>query len=74
MGVIYRYPTVQTREKRHKLANLLVSTEWAFNVRYRVHKFRIRMIHKILGLPDPDPLVRGTDQDSDPDPSIIKQN
>jgi hypothetical protein len=31
--------------------------------------FRIR-IHMFLGLPDPDPLVRGMD----PDPSIIKQN
>ncbi len=26
-----------------------------------------------LGLPDLDPLVRGTDPDSDPDPSVIKQ-
>jgi hypothetical protein len=26
-----------------------------------------------LGLPDPDPLVRGSAPDSDPDPSIIKQ-
>jgi hypothetical protein len=26
-----------------------------------------------LGLPDPDPLVRGTDLAPDPDPSIIKQ-
>ncbi len=38
--------------------------------------FRIR-IHVFLGLPDPDPLVRGMDPDSDPaldpDPSIIKQ-
>jgi hypothetical protein len=28
---------------------------------------------KFLGLPDPDPFVRGTDPDSDSDPSIIKQ-
>ncbi len=40
--------------------------------------FRIR-IHVFLGLldPDPDPLVRGMDPDTDraldPDPSIIKQ-
>jgi hypothetical protein len=27
-----------------------------------------------LGLPDPDPLVRGMDPDPNPDPSIIKQN
>jgi hypothetical protein len=32
--------------------------------------FRIRMIHKFLGLPDPDLLVRGTDLDL----SIIQQN
>jgi hypothetical protein len=31
---------------------------------------RIR-IHMFLGLPDPDPLVRG--MDPDPDPSIIMQ-
>jgi hypothetical protein len=31
---------------------------------------RIRRIHMFLGLPDPDPLVR----DTDPDPSIVKQN
>jgi hypothetical protein len=30
---------------------------------------RVRRIRMVLGLPDPDPLVRGTD----PDPSIIKQ-
>jgi hypothetical protein len=35
-----------------------------FRSRSRIH--RIRMF---LGLPDPDPLVRGMD----PDPSIIKQ-
>jgi hypothetical protein len=32
--------------------------------------FRIR-IRKVLGFPEPDPLVRGTD--TDPDPSIIKR-
>jgi hypothetical protein len=31
--------------------------------------FRIHRIHIFLGLPDPDPLVRGMD----PDPFIIKQ-
>jgi hypothetical protein len=37
--------------------------------------FRIR-IHKFLGLPDLDPLVRGMDPDPalDPDPSVIKLN
>jgi hypothetical protein len=39
--------------------------------------FRIHRIHMFLGLPDPDPLVRGMDQDQDPapdpDPSISKQ-
>jgi hypothetical protein len=33
---------------------------------------RIR-IRKFLGLPDPDPLVRCTDPDPAPEPSIIKQ-
>ena len=38
---------------------------------------RIHRIHMFLGLPDPDPLVRGMDPDPDPalgpdpDPSII---
>jgi hypothetical protein len=30
---------------------------------------RIRLIRMFLGLQDPDPLVRGTDPDQDPDPS-----
>jgi hypothetical protein len=30
-------------------------------------------IHMFLGLPDPDPLVRGLDPALDPDPSIIMQ-
>jgi hypothetical protein len=30
-------------------------------------------IHMFLGLPDPDPLVRGMDPAPDPDPSIITQ-
>ena len=40
---------------------------------------RIHRIHMFLGLPDPDPLVRGMVPDPDPaldpdpDPSIIKQ-
>ncbi len=37
-----------------------------FRIRIRIHR-----IHMFLGLPDPDPLVRG--MDPDPDPSIIKQ-
>jgi hypothetical protein len=36
-----------------------------FRIRIRIH-----WIHMFLGLPDPEPLVRGMD----PDPSIIKQN
>jgi hypothetical protein len=34
-----------------------------------VFRIRIHRIHMFLGLPDPDPLVRGMD----PDPSIIMQ-
>jgi hypothetical protein len=33
----------------------------------------IRMIRMFLGLLDPDPLVRGTNLDPVPDPSLIKQ-
>jgi hypothetical protein len=32
---------------------------------------RIRRICMFFGLPDPDPLVRGTDPDPDPDPSLF---
>jgi hypothetical protein len=39
-----------------------------------VSVFRIHRILMFLGLPDPDPLVRGTDLDPALDPSIIKQN
>ncbi len=40
-----------------------------------VFLIRIHRIHMFLGLPDPDPLVRGMDPDPapDPDPSIIMQ-
>jgi hypothetical protein len=42
---------------------------------YAVLRIRIYRIHVFLGLPDPDPLVRGMDPDpaQDPDPSIIMQ-
>ncbi len=33
-------------------------------------QFRIHRIHMFLGLPDPDPLVRGIDPDPDPDPDL----
>jgi hypothetical protein len=36
-----------------------------------VLRIRIHRIHMFLGLPDPDPLVRG--MDPDPDPYIIMQ-
>jgi hypothetical protein len=58
----------------------------AFKNAYRRHRdamlppvlrirIRIHRIHMFLGLPDPDPLVRGMDPDPalDPDPSIIMQ-
>jgi hypothetical protein len=42
-----------------------------------VFRIRIHRIHMFLGLPDPDPLVRGMNPDTDPaldpDPSIIMQ-
>ncbi len=37
-----------------------------------VFRIRFRRIRKFLGLPDLDRLVRGTDLDTEPDPSIIK--
>ncbi len=36
-----------------------------------VLRIRIHQIHMFLGLPDPDPLVRG--MEPDPDPPIIMQ-
>ena len=53
----------------NRCANLLPAV---LRIRIRIHR-----IHMFLGLPDPDPLVRGMDPDSDPaldpDPSIIMQ-
>ncbi len=48
----------------------------AVTVVQAVLRIRIHRIHMFLGLPDPDPLVRGMDPDPalDPDPSIIVQN
>ncbi len=41
-----------------------------------VLQIRIHRIHMFLSLPDPDPLVRGMDPDTapDPDPSATMQN
>jgi hypothetical protein len=39
--------------------------------RIQIHRIRIHQIHIFLGLPHPDPLVRG--MDPDPDPSVIMQ-
>jgi hypothetical protein len=39
-----------------------------------VVRIGIHRIHVLLGLLDPDPLVRGTDPGPDLDPSNIKQN
>jgi hypothetical protein len=36
-------------------------------------RIRIRRIHMFLGLPDPDPLVRGMDPDPAPDLSIMQK-
>jgi hypothetical protein len=38
-----------------------------------VSRIRIHRIHMFLGLPDPDPLVKGMDPNPAPDPSNIKQ-
>jgi hypothetical protein len=50
---------------------------WNFEVPYlsSVLRIRIHRIHMFLGLPDPDPIVRGMDPDPalDRDPSIIMQ-
>ncbi len=50
---------------------LVIHKSWHSNEHCYQPVFRIRIhrIHMFLGLPDPDPLVRGMD----PDPSIIKQ-
>ena len=56
---------------------------WEFQSSVRVHcdqfrpvlrirtRIRIHRIHMFLGLPDPDPLIRGMDPDPESDPSII---
>jgi hypothetical protein len=49
-------------------SDLLNTEKHSFSPVFRI---RVRRIRKFFGLPDPDPLVRGTDPD--PGPSIIKQ-
>ncbi len=49
--------------------SLLVILDW----RYCSKKKLVFRIHMFLGLPDPDPLVRGKDPDPGTDPSVIKQ-
>ncbi len=52
------------------------SVLWQAVLRIRIRiRILIHRIHVFLGLPDPDPLVRGMDPDPalDPDPSIIMQ-
>jgi hypothetical protein len=39
--------------------------------KYATTSVRIRRVYMFLGLPDPDPLVRGLDPD--PDPSIMQK-
>ncbi len=52
-----------------------VSKDAAIRTRKPVFRIRIHRIHMFLGLPDPDPLVRGMDPNPDPaldpDPFII---
>ncbi len=51
------------------------ATSRHFRAPEAVFRIRIHRIHMFLGLPDPDPLVRGMDPDPfrDPDPSISMQ-
>jgi hypothetical protein len=60
-------------DQRHTLSNRTVALVVTFPLLQPVLRIRIRIhrIHMFLGLPDPDPLVRG--MDPDPDPSIIMQ-
>jgi hypothetical protein len=53
-------------EKRNTLRAIETIKKPMFRIQIRIHMF--------LGLPDPDPLVRGMDPDLDSNPSIIKQN
>jgi hypothetical protein len=45
----------------------------SFEILLKYVILRVLRIRMFLGLPDPDPLVRGTNPVLDPDPSIIKQ-
>ncbi len=47
--------------------SLLVILDWRYCSKKKP-VFRIHRIHMFLGLPDPDPLVRGNDPDPGPDP------
>jgi hypothetical protein len=48
---------------------MVANLQHCFLAKKAVLRIRIHRIHMFLGLPDPDPLVRGMD----PDPSIIMQ-
>jgi hypothetical protein len=48
------------------MLNPLAEAVFRILIRIRIHR-----IHMFLGLPDPDPFVRGVDPD--PDPFISKQ-
>ncbi len=51
------------------LSNLyLTNAVLRIRIRIRIHRIQV-----VLGLLDPDPLVRGMDLDPDLDPSIIRQ-
>jgi hypothetical protein len=56
-------------ENKGSIPDIICACFYYFTALFRIP---IRMV---LGIPDPDPLVRGTDPDTNsaPDPSIIKQ-
>jgi hypothetical protein len=64
-GTLYSFGTL----RRYSGYNNVAELESQIHVLVPVLRIRNRRIHMFLGLPDPDLLVRDTDQD----PSIIKQ-
>jgi hypothetical protein len=74
MWVQARWQYLQNAEHMIKIkamaAHGVINLKAGLWIRIRIHR-----IHMFLGLPDPDPLIRGMDPDPalDPDPCIIMQ-
>jgi hypothetical protein len=66
LAYIYYHGIIDHSGITFKVSHSISPTKPVLRIRIRIHR-----IHVLLGLLDPDPLVRGVDPD--PDPSMIMQ-